>query len=61
MPFRHKCRYLPQEKALISAAAGICKNKSDMRIIAPIIATALGRTDCAVSKQIEICNSWFWT
>ena len=51
------------EKTIFKALGKDLNTKADMYAIAKPLATMLGRTECAVCKQIEITKAspdWFW-
>lgn len=52
--------YTNNEKMLIATFAKLVKTRSDMMQLAPLLARHLGRTQCAICKQIELALGIHW-
>lgn len=57
---RQNKRYTAYEKAILDKFANSCKDKASMYASAHVIAWQMGRSYCAVCKQVELRNQWFW-
>lgn len=60
MPFRGNKRYTSFERYILDLFAASCADKDYMYANAHVISRMLNRSFCAICKQVELRNKWFW-
>lgn len=53
-------RYSSSHRTFLDNISTLIKSKGEMTLVAPDIAQLMGRTTCAIRKQIELRKGWYY-